>query len=73
MNRRHFFRSLAVATAALYLRLAPTQVKALTTETEVPRSEVYDDSVRVMSYGHVKYKGQILTSAEILKLLAKPL
>lgn len=75
MNRRYFLRSLAVATAGLYLRLAPTSIKAMPVAEKpaVPISK--DDSIRSISFvggqRYYKYHGQLITAEQAIAVVSK--
>lgn len=74
MNRRGFFRSIAIASAALYLRLAPSVAKAVPAampEAPKPIENKYDDCVRGTSYGFYNYKGVSMTAEQILAQLPR--
>lgn len=69
MNRRSFFRSLGIATAALYLRIAPSVCKGLEAAKPIdaPQTAVYDDSFHLEG-GFVHHKGAVLTHEQMFEI-----
>lgn len=76
MTRRGFLSSLAISTAALYLRFAPTSAQAAKIDRALPKPVTQeartDDSV-YQTNGHdcFLYKGQKLTALQLLDQLPR--
>lgn len=75
MNRRGFLQSLAISTAALYLRFAPAAVQAAMIERALPKPDeqtaTADDCVRHARGGLYSYKNQTLTAEQVLAMLPR--
>lgn len=74
MTRRGFLSSLAISTAALYLRFAPASVTAAKIDRELPKPDAQewrtDDSV-YQSGDRFLYKNQKLTAEQVLASLPR--
>jgi hypothetical protein len=72
ITRRSFFRSLVFASAAIYLRLAPTHVNAIpgrAPASPAPAPAVYDDCIRRDPFTcNYMYRGKSLTATEALAI-----